>query len=244
MSTNAIEIAQPSATAMNPLCSQRWHGDRGNMKIFSRFMSWIKSGRNYWLVIVPFVISITSAFILREYTWGLDAFRLIGIVFEILGLLTVVWSLSRESKKYNHTGYVKSFFNWITEFRYIFIVRKGVFEVAGVTCGASIGGAALIASGHNFNSEEEKVEYLLKRVVELESAIDEGRKLTERVRNELSAQISDAKTSISSEIGAIKSELKEKATLDYYMLISGAWLTALGMIMTNFPDNISKKLLF
>jgi hypothetical protein len=145
------------------------------MNILNRFMSWTIKGKNYWLVIVPFVISITSALILRDYTWGLDAFRLIGVVIEILGLLTVVWSLTRECEKYNHTGYVKSLFNWIAESRYIFFVRKGVIELAGVVGGVSMGGAALIASGHNFNSVEEKVEYLLKRVVELENAIDEGR---------------------------------------------------------------------
>jgi hypothetical protein len=202
----------------------------------SRMMNWIKNGYNYWLVLIPFLISIVSVIILHNYKWGLDLFRLIGIIIEVLGLLTVVWSLSRESQKYDHVGFHRSFINWACEAVYIFKPRSGVFEVAGLTCSASIGGSALIAANLNFNSIDEKVEYLLRRVTELQTSVDNNRKLIQENKNELSAKIQEVSTTLGQEIGMVKNELREKATLDYYLLISGAWLTVLGMVITNVPD--------
>jgi hypothetical protein len=83
------------------------------MKAFiDRLVFWVKKGSKYWLVIVPFVISIASILILRNFSGGLDIFRMVGIVMEILGLLTVVWSLSRDSINHGQIGYHKSFLNW------------------------------------------------------------------------------------------------------------------------------------
>lgn len=214
------------------------------MKTVKRFISWVKRGSNYWLVILPLSISIVSPFYLRKYGWGLDAYRIIGIVIEIIGLLTVVFSLSRESRKYNHTGYMRSFYNYVMEFKYVFVGRSVTVQASCLECADAFSGAASILTASNLNTIDEKLDYLLKRVTELQTSIDSCRSFAEQVQRNLHTQLSEIKANLTEQIGSIHNELKEKATLDYYLLISGAWLTVIGMIMTNAPDNLFKKFIF
>jgi hypothetical protein len=182
--------------------------------------------------------------LLRGYLWGLNAFRLIGIFIEIFGLLTVVWSLSRESKKYDHPGYLISFMQWLCEFKYVFIARNTT--IFGSCCGglATLSGNATCTVSRNYNSIEEKVDYLMQAVVDLEKSINDNRNRVEEVRNELSAEIGKLNSTLQQEIVKIKDDLKDKATIDYYMLVSGALLTIIGMIMTNLPDSYCRSILF
>jgi len=215
------------------------------MNSFSnRFFLWARSGSNYWLVLIPLIIVCVSYVLLRGYLWGLNAFRLIGIFIEIFGLLTVVWSLSRESKKYDHPGYLISFMQWLCEFKYVFIARNTT--IFGSCCGglATLSGNATCTVSRNYNSIEEKVDYLMQAVVDLEKSINDNRNRVEEVRNELSAEIGKLNSTLQQEIVKIKDDLKDKATIDYYMLVSGALLTIIGMIMTNLPDSYCRSILF
>jgi hypothetical protein len=198
---------------------------------------WVKNGSNYWLVIVPLFITIISAFLLRGYSWGLNVFRLIGIIIEILGLLTVAWSLSRESKKYNHPGYFKSLYQWVFELRFLFSGPKTINLSANLSSVATCTGHAAASVSRACNTIDEKVEFLIRKVDDMEKQITENSNRIDSVRGELSVEINKTKNMISAEIVKINNELKDKAIIDYCLLISGVLLTIIGMIMTNLPDN-------
>lgn len=105
-------------------------------------------------------------------------------------------------------------------------------------------GNATCTVSRNYNSIEEKVDYLMQAVVDLEKSINDNRNRVEEVRNELSAEIGKLNSTLQQEIVKIKDDLKDKATIDYYMLVSGALLTIIGMIMTNLPDSYCRSILF
>jgi hypothetical protein len=211
------------------------------MKAFCcRVKAWVKDGSDYWIMIIPFGLCLIFFLQLRQYDWGLDTFRVIGIAMEIFGLWTVVRSLTRDSRAHGQIGYHRSLLNWLYDAKYMFISRSGVFGAAISTGGAVMGGLGLISTSMNFNNIEEKVEYLLKRVVELQQGIDNNRNFIEQVKMDLKSDIDTVKAKVEQEIGNLKNKLKEKATFDYYLLISGAWLTVAGMLITNMPDSFMK----
>jgi hypothetical protein len=181
--------------------------------------------------------------LLKGYPCGLNVFRLTGIVIEIFGLLTVVWSLSRESKKYDHPGYFISFIQWLCEIKYVFIPCNATVFASGCAGLASLSGNGTGSVINNYNSIEEKVDYLMQVVVELEKSINANRILIEQVKHDLSIEIGKFRTTIQQEIVKIKDDMKDKATIDYYMLVSGALLTIIGMIMTNLPDSYCHNIL-
>ncbi|GFO68685.1 hypothetical protein GMLC_22640 [Geomonas limicola] len=225
------------------ICGFIWLVMADLLLVMSKLLNWVKRGSNFLLVIFPVGFSVASIPLLTRFRWGLDCFRVIGIVIEIMGLLTVVWSLVKESKKYNHAGYHKSFINWVFELKSVLKQTNGCFGAFSMTGGATIGSGALTVSTQNFKDVDEKVEYLLKRVIELQTSIDANHNLIERVKNELNEKIDSVTGNLSHQISILKDELRDKATLDYYMLISGSWLTVTGMVMTNTPDRIFEYLL-
>lgn len=209
----------------------------------SRLSVWVRNGSNYLLVLIPLILVIVLSMLLKNYSWGLNTWRVIGIFIEIFGLLTVVWSLSRESKKYDHPGYFSYFLQWVYEFKYVLVSRNTTVCVAGCTGHATFGGAAVCSVSHNYNTIEEKVEYLMQTVINLEKSIADNRNRVEQVKNELSTEIGKLNSTLQQEIVKIKDDLKDKATIDYYMLVSGALLTIIGMIMTNLPDSYCHSIL-
>lgn len=208
-----------------------------------RFLLWIGNGSSYWLVIIPIIISVLSVYILKPYSWGLDVFRVIGIISEIGGLLTVVLSLSRESNKYNHTGYFKSLLFWVGDFKYVFIARNITGVIASSAGFGMAGGIASISVSRNLNTIEEKVNYLMEFVTTLEKSISDNNRRIDEVKHELSGNIEKLHNTFNQEISKIQDDLKEKATVDYHLLVAGALLTILGMVMTNLPDSFFCNLL-
>jgi hypothetical protein len=204
--------------------------------IICRFRSWTYQGKHFWIVILPLLISIFAPAILCKYKWGLDVYRVFGIFIEISGLFTVVASLSRESMKYNHPGYFKSLLGWISEIRYILGPRN--MTIVG-SCRAELGmfcGKIRAKSIHKFNNIEEKVNYLINIVSEIEDSINNTNDRIDTVKSELNAKIESVSSSITKEISIIHDDLKDKATIDYNLLVAGALLTIIGMIITNLPD--------
>jgi hypothetical protein len=207
------------------------------MKAFNkRLYSWIKNGINYWIVILPTFTAVILAIFLHNYPSGLNLFRLFGIIIETGGLLTVVVSLSRESKKYDHPGYIKSFFNWMCDIRTVFTSPKTTSLYASLVTSSSSLISAVHTEIQKVNTLEEKVEFLMNKVKDLEKMNNYNSSQIKEVQREISNKIDKINDEVRRDIGTIKNDLKDKATIDFCLLVSGAWLTAIGMIITNLPD--------
>jgi len=204
---------------------------------FERLLGWARRGADFWLVIIPLMVTIALYFLLRDYSSGLNLFRLIGIVIELLGLATVVVSLSREAKKNNFPEYFVALAQWLQEFKYVFTPRNVTASLGSCQAHGSSSVMAALSTGRNFNNIEEKVAYLMEFVLDLERAIETNRVQVVKVKQDLMNEVNILKNTFQQEIVGIKEELKDKATIDYYLLVSGALLTTIGMIMTNLPDD-------
>lgn len=204
--------------------------------VWKQLVVWIKNGKNFWLVILPFGAIVASIILLRGCPEGLNILKLEGILVEIAGLATVVLSLSRENKKYNQNGYLKSFTMWVYDAKYILFPRNITIQVDScLSCLSSIG-AGTVTGTLNFDNIDQKVEYLLQKVAILEKSINEGFQRIETVKSEMKAELASLRVNFETEITKVKNDIKEKATIDYCLLVSGSILTAIGMIITNLPD--------
>lgn len=204
--------------------------------VWKQLVAWTKNGKNFWLVILPFGGIFASTMLLRGCSEGLNILRLEGILVEIAGLATVVWSLSRENKKYNQNGYLRSFATWIYDAKYILFPRNITIQVDSCLSCISGFGAATVTGTLNFDNIDQKVEYLLQKVTILEKSINESLQKIETVKSEMKAELASIKSNFETEITKVKNDIKEKATIDYCLLVSGSILTAIGMIITNLPD--------
>lgn len=204
--------------------------------VSKQFVIWTKNGKNFWLVILPLGVLIASFVLLKGAPKGLNSFKLIGIFTEMAGLATVVWSLSRENEKYNQNGYLRSFVVWISDAKYILFPRTitAHFDTC-LGCISSIG-TGVVTGSLDFENIEQKVEFLLQKIIVIEKSINESFSKIESLRTELKTELATLKSNIEVEIAGVKNEMKEKATIDYCLLVSGSILTAIGMIITNLPD--------
>lgn len=173
---------------------------------------------------------------------GLSFLRIVGIFFEVFGLYTVITSLSKESKKYNHPGYRTFFVSWVASFKNIFRPPVANAITLSASGGGSMSGSAEIEIKRNFQTIEEKVDFLLEEIDLLKSKIRFNTIKIAEVNRNLENKIEEVKVSASSLVMSLQNEIKEKAVGDYYFLISGSLLTVLGILLTNVPDDIYKYL--
>lgn len=204
----------------------------------SRSKAWIKKGSSYWLVLILYIAVIVLSYKFMSNSDWLNWFRVIGIFIEILGLWIVVFPLSRESRENGHIGYHKGFLLWCCDIKSIFVSKNATAICTGSATLASVGGTATATVSRNFDTLDEKVDYLMQVVEGLTKSVADNMNRVEQVRNELSGEIGKLDSMFSQKIVKIQDELKDKATKDYNLLVSGAYLTVLGMFMTNLPDDI------
>ncbi|ABQ26574.1 hypothetical protein [Geotalea uraniireducens] len=157
--------------------------------VWKQLVVWTKNGKNFWLVILPFGGVVASIILLRGYPKGLNILKLEGILVEIAGLATVVLSLSRENKKYNQNGYLKSFIVWVSDVKYILFPRNITIQVDSCLSGISSIGAGIVTGTLNFENIDQKVEYLLQKVMILEKSMNEGFHKIETVKSEIKAEL-------------------------------------------------------
>ncbi len=95
----------------------------------------------------PKLFFLTILYLLLALSWIVffnysePSFRLIGLLLQIFGIVTVVLGIIQTREQFNHESYLKLFFNWVKRFP---TNTKPVFiEPEGIKVGMSIGNVVL-----------------------------------------------------------------------------------------------------
>jgi hypothetical protein len=215
------------------------------MYIFKNLFQWIHKGQSLWFLKIPLLIAL---YLLKhlppDTAWGMSKFRLTGIVCEILGLWTVFLSISDERKKYGHKGYCKFLTSWCAELLSIFKKSHITLYAPAIASSTTIFPPTITHNKNNPTTIEEQIQHILEEIERIKKITEKSNAEIVRVNSTLSNEIDELKIRTNSMITKIENKLKQKATGDYYLLASGLLLTALGMLMTNIPDQIYKLLGF
>lgn len=211
-------------------------------QIFQRFSDWIKARPWHFAFLLSVLLLAAVIFLAFHHLISLTCFRSIGIAVELSGLLIVLLALSAENRKYKKNGFHMALILWIGDIRDVFIRRPRHASISGT---ASAHGAATAEAYARVKAPEGAS--IEQRVGVIESEINAIYDMVHRYRAEervdlrkLRVEIDDVREQSAIGLAKVRNEIADHSVGDYYKLITGGWWTALGMIMTNLPDDVLK----
>jgi len=194
------------------------------------------NGLAFTATILLFVL-IALGFVCNEYLEvKIIYWRIFGICLEIVGIITVVVNISRDSGRYNQAGYISGMIRWIKD---TIFSRKGcMVSVSGSAILHMTGGAEARVGISDGASNDQKIEFIIKEIEILHVKIKSiGDKAASDLAD-LSEKCNDQDSKQQRQIQLINDALKDRAIGDYYLMMTGCIFTIAGMILTNLPDQI------
>lgn len=210
-------------------------------------MSWLwlrlkRAGERplFWWNLVLLAAVVFFTFIAPAPNGGDFRVRTLGVLLQLIGLLTVWLDLTSTARQFGKGGFLRSTFKWLGT---VFLTtREATIALSTQSLGAMTGRVrAKARTPINPNAPpDERFANLELLTREIDNALDGAYKEIDRRADELDEKLKDEAKRREGEINAVKKSLESAATGNYAMLAFGAAWLAIGVVLATLAPEIAK----
>jgi hypothetical protein len=200
-----------------------------------RIWAWTKEASMLWLAVTVIIGSLIVAFL---PTVNESRIRVVGLVLQLCGILTVAWGIAETRKFFGRPSVFTIARNWIKHFPKF--RRNTVLGAANITLGAS----TLSARGYVWSNPKPGAS-LEERVSVLEKNLDRIKDTTYEVQCQLDKEVRSRESSIVSERQSreqadqeIRNKLEATETGGLNLSLIGIVWLSVGLILSTVPTEI------
>lgn len=176
------------------------------------------------------------------FNYSEPSFRLIGLLLQIFGIVTVVLGIIQTREQFKHESYLKLFFNWVKRFP---IKSKPVFiEPEGINVSMSIGDVILhtvFKLNPNTPIQEQLIK-IEKEILFLQSQIDNQTDKNMNELNNVKSQLATEKNERTNSINQTLKIIESTSTGGIHISFIGTIWLLFGVIFSTASPELSKFL--
>lgn len=201
---------------------------------------WFAGGTAFWAW-CAITLAILIGFYFLPGTLS-DRVRWAGTAFELMGVAVIVWGINRTRRSFGRETVLQGFWQWLCEFRFIFVRRPPISLSAHFRAGAEMSARLNVPSVWAARNPEERFEHLERAVDELRGKIDKVDTKVENKEKELRNALEKEANQREAEDKELVRRLEASMIGDNHVELAGVAYLLIGLVMANVSSEVATGL--
>lgn len=212
------------------------------------FKDWFQRGNIFFIgAIFAALMSFATAYFPAE-GYGMfkaapatlaDRVRWDGMIFQIFGVLTIVFALREYLLLFGEDSMLRGLFNWLADIRFVVIQRPPISAVGNAMIGEATMKASAVVVPGNQGTVDEQIDRLRKMIVEIQSNMNAVYSRMDNDKEEMKRSFAEGLQELKKADLDLDKKLRTATIGGIKLQLVGIIFLLIGVVLTSIPDGIA-----